>query len=49
MTNGSGSGSKLFCLLLYEAIFTSFFTDKKSYKSHKTVAIKVFLNIFACS
>jgi hypothetical protein len=28
-------------------IFTSFFEDKKSKRSHKTVEIKVFLTIFA--
>jgi hypothetical protein len=27
--------------------FTSFFKDKKSYRSHKTVGIKVFPTIFA--
>ncbi len=36
---------KLFCLLLFEGTFTSFFKDKKSNKSHKTVGIKVFLTI----
>jgi hypothetical protein len=40
---------KLFCLLLFEGIFTSFFKDKKSKRCHKTVGvgIKVFLTIFA--
>ncbi len=38
---------KLFFLLLFESAFTSFFKDKKSKKSHKTVGIKVFLTIFA--
>jgi hypothetical protein len=36
-----------FCLLLFEGTFTSFFKDKKSKNSHKTVGIKVFLTIFA--
>ncbi len=37
------------CLLLFEGIFTStsFFKHKKSYRSHKTVGINVFLLIFA--
>ncbi len=35
--------SKFFCLLLFEAIFTSFFKDEKSQRSHKTIGIKVFL------
>jgi hypothetical protein len=34
-----------FCLLLFEG--TSFFKDKKSKRSQKTVGIKVFLTIFA--
>jgi hypothetical protein len=38
---------KVFCLLLYEGTFTSFFKDKKSKRSHKTVGIEVFLPIFA--
>jgi hypothetical protein len=36
-----------FCLLLFEATFTSCFKDKKSKRSHKIVGIKVFLTIFA--
>jgi hypothetical protein len=36
-----------FCLLLFEDTFTSFFKDKKSKRSHKTVGIKVILTIFA--
>ncbi len=36
-----------FCLLLFEGTFTSFFKDKKSKRSHKTVGINVFLTIFA--
>ncbi len=35
------------CLLLFEGTFKSFFKDKKSKRSHKTVGIKVFLKIFA--
>jgi hypothetical protein len=35
------------CLLLFKGTFTSFFKDKKSKRSHKTVGIKVFLTIFA--
>ncbi len=38
---------KFFCLILFEGTFTSFFKDKKSKRSHKTVGIKV-LTIFAC-
>jgi hypothetical protein len=38
---------KFFCILLFEGTFTSFFKDKKSKRSHKTVKIKVFLTIFA--
>ncbi len=34
---------KLFCLLLFEGTFTSFYADKKSRRSHKTVEIKGFL------
>ena len=37
----------IFCFLLVEGKFTSFFKDKKSKRSHKTVKIKVFLTIFA--
>ncbi len=37
---------KFFCLF-FEDIFTSFFKDKMSKRSHKTVEIKVFLTIFA--
>ncbi len=39
---------KVFCLLLFEGTFTSFFKDNKSKRSHKTVEIKVFLTFF-CS
>jgi hypothetical protein len=39
---------KLFCLLLFEGTFTSFFKDKKSKRSHKAVpGVRVFLTIFA--
>jgi hypothetical protein len=38
---------KFSCILLFEGTFTSFFKDKKSKRSHKTLEIKVFLTIFA--
>jgi hypothetical protein len=38
---------KFFCLLLFEGTFTSFFKDKKSKRSHKTVGINILLTIFA--
>jgi hypothetical protein len=38
---------KFFCILLFEGTFPSFFKDKKSKISHKTVEIKVFLTVFA--
>jgi hypothetical protein len=37
---------KCFCLLLYEGTFTSFFKDKKTKRSYKTVGIKVFSYLF---
>jgi hypothetical protein len=37
---------KFFCILLFEGTCTSFFKDKKSKRSHKTVEIKVFLTVF---
>ncbi len=37
---------KFFFILLFEGTFTSFFKDKKSKRSHKTVKTKVFLTIF---
>ncbi len=37
----------IFCFLVFESTFTSFFKDKKSKRSHKTVGVKVFLTIFA--
>jgi hypothetical protein len=36
-----------FCFLVFEGTFTSFFKDKKSKRSRKTVRMKVFLVIFA--
>jgi hypothetical protein len=36
---------KKICLLLFEGIFTSFFKDKRSKRSHKTVGIQVFLTM----
>jgi hypothetical protein len=38
---------KIFCIVLFEGTFRSFFKDKKPKRSHKTVDIKVFLTIFA--
>ena len=38
---------KVSCILLFEGTFTSFFKDKKSKRSHKTVKIKVVLTILA--
>ena len=38
---------KVFLLITFEVTFTSFFKDKKSKRSHKTVEVKVFLTIFA--
>jgi hypothetical protein len=38
---------KVFCLVLFEGTFTSFFKDKKSKSSHKAVGINGFLTIFA--
>jgi hypothetical protein len=38
---------KVFLLITFDGTFTSFFIDKKSERSHKTVGIKVFLTIFA--
>jgi len=39
--------NKCYCLLLFKGTFTSFFKDKKSKRSHKTVGIKVYLTIYA--
>jgi hypothetical protein len=36
------------CLFLFEGTLTSFFKDKNSLRSHKTVEIKIFLNFFVC-
>jgi hypothetical protein len=38
---------QFFCVLLFEGTFTSFFKDKKSKRSHKTVGINVCLSFFA--
>jgi hypothetical protein len=38
---------RVFCILLFKGTFTSFFKDKKSKRSHKTLESKVFLTIFA--
>jgi hypothetical protein len=38
----------VFPLLRFEGTLTSFFRDKKSKRSHKTVGIKFFFTIFAC-
>ncbi len=50
--NPENANEKLFfflskCFLLFEGTFASFFIDKKSKRSHKTVGIKVSLIIFA--
>jgi hypothetical protein len=37
---------KFFCILLFEGTFTSFFKNKTSKRSHKTIEIKVFF--FLC-
>jgi hypothetical protein len=39
--------TKFFCILLFEGTFTSFFKEKKSKRSHKTVEINVFLTNYA--
>ncbi len=39
--------NKVFLFIIFEGTFTSFFKDKKSKRSHKTVGIKVFPTIFA--
>ncbi len=44
--NVQDANKKLF-FSLFEGTLTSFFKDKKSKRSHKTVEIKVFLTIFA--
>jgi hypothetical protein len=38
---------RFFCLLLFEGTFTSFFKNKKSKRSHRTVGTNGFLTIFA--
>jgi hypothetical protein len=47
LTNGSGfgSGSKFYCVLLFEGTFTSV-SKIKSKRSHNAVGIRVFLTIF---
>jgi hypothetical protein len=41
------SSKFFFCLFPFKGTFTSFFNNKKSLRSHKTVGINVFINIFA--
>jgi hypothetical protein len=41
------SFSAVFLLLLFEGAFSSFFKDKKSKRSHRTVGNRGFLTIFA--
>jgi hypothetical protein len=38
---------KVFLFIIFEGSFTSFFKDKKSKRSHKTIGTKVFLTLFA--
>ncbi len=38
----------IFRLLLFDGTFTSFFKDKKLWRSHKTVGIKGFLRYYFC-
>jgi hypothetical protein len=38
---------KFFCFFVFKGTFISFFKDKKSKRSHKTIGIKVFLTIFS--
>jgi hypothetical protein len=45
--NKKTNKKRFFCILHFEGTFTSFFKDKKSKRSQKTVEIKVFLTIFA--
>ena len=37
----------IFCVLLFKGTLTSFFKNKMSKRSQKTVEIKVFLTVFA--
>jgi hypothetical protein len=37
---------KFFCIVLFDGTFTSFFRDKNSKRSKKTVEIKVFLTFY---
>jgi hypothetical protein len=41
------ANKRFFGFIFFEGTFTSFFTDKKSKRSHKGVEIKVFLTTFA--
>jgi hypothetical protein len=41
------ANKRFFGKLPFERTFTSFFKDKKSWRSHKGVEIKVFLTTFA--
>jgi hypothetical protein len=47
LQDANESKKNFFSRVLFEGTFTSFFKDKKSKRSHKTVEIKVFLTIFA--
>jgi hypothetical protein len=42
MTFKTSTKNYFFCLLIFEGTFTSFFKDKKSYRSHRTVGIVVY-------
>ncbi len=41
------SKKEVFLRITFRRYFTSFFKDKKTKRSNKTVEIKIFLNIFA--
>ncbi len=47
VANRKTNKKKVFLLITVEGIFTSFFKDKNTKRSHKTIGIKGFLNIFA--
>jgi hypothetical protein len=38
--------NKVFCLLLFEGTFASFFSDKKPHRRHKTVPVSVEIKIY---